>query len=268
MGWLRWVGCLKIQVSLQNTGLFCRALLQQRPIFLSILLIVATPYMEWYCYIIYTYTYTYIVGLRGMLNGGGAILSVRTLRGGVRQLKELLKKLAPKDVLKTSKDADGGICTPLQCCSAVCCSAVCCSAVCCSAVCCSAVCCSAVCCSESRSQGCAHNAYGCWCRGMCTPLQCVVAACCSVSHCSMLQWKSPPRMRSRLWGCWLKYMHTVAAFCCSVLQHVTVFCSKNDSQGWSQDSHAPSDGHMHVTASCCTWAYGCHIVWHIHMDVI
>ena len=33
MGWLRWVGCLKIQVSLQNTGLFCRALLQKRPIF-------------------------------------------------------------------------------------------------------------------------------------------------------------------------------------------------------------------------------------------
>jgi len=44
MGWLRWVGCLKIQVSLQNTGLFCRALLQKRPIILSILLIVATPY--------------------------------------------------------------------------------------------------------------------------------------------------------------------------------------------------------------------------------
>ena len=44
MGWLRWVGCLKIQVSLQNTGLFYRALLQKRPIFLSILLIVATPY--------------------------------------------------------------------------------------------------------------------------------------------------------------------------------------------------------------------------------
>jgi len=44
MGWLRWVGCLKIQVSLQNTGLFCRALLQKRPTFLSILLIVATPY--------------------------------------------------------------------------------------------------------------------------------------------------------------------------------------------------------------------------------
>jgi len=24
MGWLRWLGCLKIQVSLQNTGLFCK----------------------------------------------------------------------------------------------------------------------------------------------------------------------------------------------------------------------------------------------------
>jgi len=43
MGWLRLVGCLKIYVSLQNIGLFCRALLQKRPMFLSILLIVATP---------------------------------------------------------------------------------------------------------------------------------------------------------------------------------------------------------------------------------
>jgi len=46
MGWLRLVGCFKIQVSFQNTGLFCRALLQKRPIFLSILLIVATPYSK------------------------------------------------------------------------------------------------------------------------------------------------------------------------------------------------------------------------------
>ena len=45
MGWLRWVGCLKIYVSLQNIGLFCRSLLQKWPIFLSILLIVATPYV-------------------------------------------------------------------------------------------------------------------------------------------------------------------------------------------------------------------------------
>jgi len=43
MGWQRLVGCLKIYVSLQNIGLFCRAILQKRPIFLSILLIVATP---------------------------------------------------------------------------------------------------------------------------------------------------------------------------------------------------------------------------------
>ena len=35
---------LKIYVSLQNIGLFCRSLLQKRRIFLSILLIVATPY--------------------------------------------------------------------------------------------------------------------------------------------------------------------------------------------------------------------------------
>ena len=46
MGWLRLVGCLKIYVSLQNIGLFCRSLLQKRPISLSILLIVATPYRD------------------------------------------------------------------------------------------------------------------------------------------------------------------------------------------------------------------------------
>ena len=45
MWWLQWVGCLKIYVSLQNIGLFCRSLLQKRPIFLSILLVVATPYV-------------------------------------------------------------------------------------------------------------------------------------------------------------------------------------------------------------------------------
>ena len=44
MGWLRLVGSSKIKVSLQNIGLFCRALLQKRPIFLRSLLIVATPY--------------------------------------------------------------------------------------------------------------------------------------------------------------------------------------------------------------------------------
>jgi len=83
MGWLRWVGCLKIYVSLQNIGLFCRSLLQKRPIFLSILLIVATPYvyihiwitfahMIWgvrmcvnacvwnVCVYMYIYTHTYI----------------------------------------------------------------------------------------------------------------------------------------------------------------------------------------------------------------
>ena len=44
MGWLRSVGSLKLYVSLENIGLFCRALLQKRPIILRSLLIVATPY--------------------------------------------------------------------------------------------------------------------------------------------------------------------------------------------------------------------------------
>jgi len=44
MGWLRLLGSLKSYVSLKNIGLFCRALLQKRPIILGSLLIVATPY--------------------------------------------------------------------------------------------------------------------------------------------------------------------------------------------------------------------------------
>jgi len=44
MGWLRLVGSLKLQVSLAEYRLFCRALLQKRPIILRSLLIVATPY--------------------------------------------------------------------------------------------------------------------------------------------------------------------------------------------------------------------------------
>jgi len=44
MGWLRLVGSLKLYVSLKNIGLFCRALLQKRPIILRSLLTIATPY--------------------------------------------------------------------------------------------------------------------------------------------------------------------------------------------------------------------------------
>ena len=44
MGWLRLVGFLKSQVSFAEYPLFCRALLQKRPIILRSLLIVATPY--------------------------------------------------------------------------------------------------------------------------------------------------------------------------------------------------------------------------------
>jgi len=44
MGWLRLVGSLKLQVSLENTCLFCRSLLQKRLTILRSLVIVATPY--------------------------------------------------------------------------------------------------------------------------------------------------------------------------------------------------------------------------------
>jgi len=43
MGWLRLVGSLNLHVPLGNIGLFCRALLQKRPVFLRSLILVATP---------------------------------------------------------------------------------------------------------------------------------------------------------------------------------------------------------------------------------
>ena len=43
MGWLRLVGSLKLYVSLENIGLFCRALSRKRRILLRSLLSVATP---------------------------------------------------------------------------------------------------------------------------------------------------------------------------------------------------------------------------------
>jgi len=45
MGWLRLVGSLKLSVSFENIGLFCRALLQKRPIIWRSLRIVATPHI-------------------------------------------------------------------------------------------------------------------------------------------------------------------------------------------------------------------------------
>jgi len=46
MGWLRLVGSLKLHVSFAKYNLFCRALLQKRPMILRSLLIVATPYSD------------------------------------------------------------------------------------------------------------------------------------------------------------------------------------------------------------------------------
>jgi len=46
MGWLRLVGSIQLQVSFAEYSLFYRALLQKRPVILSILLTVATPYRK------------------------------------------------------------------------------------------------------------------------------------------------------------------------------------------------------------------------------
>jgi len=43
MGWLRSVGSLKLYVSFAEYSLFCRALLEKRPIILRNILVVATP---------------------------------------------------------------------------------------------------------------------------------------------------------------------------------------------------------------------------------
>ena len=55
MGWLWLVGSLKIQVSFAEYGLFYRALLQKRPMFLGSLRIAATSYLIYYLCIIYYY---------------------------------------------------------------------------------------------------------------------------------------------------------------------------------------------------------------------
>ena len=55
MGWLRLVGSLKLQISCAEYRLFCRALLQKRPIMLRSLLIVATPYVYMDMHMIYMY---------------------------------------------------------------------------------------------------------------------------------------------------------------------------------------------------------------------
>ena len=49
MGWLQLVGSLKLNVSLENIGLFYRALLRKRPIILRSLLAEATPYLMAAC---------------------------------------------------------------------------------------------------------------------------------------------------------------------------------------------------------------------------
>ena len=65
MGWLRLVGSLKLLVSCAEYCLFCRTLLQERPIILRSLLIVATPkhiYMYIHVFIyIHVYRCTYIM---------------------------------------------------------------------------------------------------------------------------------------------------------------------------------------------------------------
>jgi len=49
MGWLRLVGSIRLQVSFAEYSLFYRALWQNRPIILSILLTEATPYPYLFC---------------------------------------------------------------------------------------------------------------------------------------------------------------------------------------------------------------------------
>jgi len=145
MGWLRLVGSLRLYVSLKNIGLFCRALLQKRPMILRNLLIVGTPYQI---------SGLHMLGLRGnpMIPPSGS----RT------------RHAAPSAV-------DEVCCSVLQCVavwySVVLCVAVCCSVLQCVAVCCRVLQCVAMWCSVVQC--------GAVC---CSVLQCV-AVCCSVLQC-------------------------------------------------------------------------------------
>jgi len=57
IGWLRLVGSIKLQVFFAEYRLFYKALLQKRPVLLSILLTEATPYVYIYVYDIHIYVY-------------------------------------------------------------------------------------------------------------------------------------------------------------------------------------------------------------------
>jgi len=62
MGWLRLGGSLKLLVSFTEYSLFYRALLQKRPLYLRILLIVATPYVYGRVFCVCTCVYVCVSG--------------------------------------------------------------------------------------------------------------------------------------------------------------------------------------------------------------
>ena len=75
MGWLRWVGSLKLQVSFAEYRLFYRALSQKRPMILRSLLIVSTPYKMQSQFVSFVYCV-----------GGGSYVHIRMSR--VTHMKE------------------------------------------------------------------------------------------------------------------------------------------------------------------------------------
>jgi len=112
MGWLQSVGSIKLQVSFAEYCLFYRALLQKRPIIVSILLTKATPYCH----------------RTSSRQGDLSVLQCVAVWCCVALCCRVLRCVA-------------------LCCSALQCVAVCCSVLQCVAVCCSVLQCVAACCS-------------------------------------------------------------------------------------------------------------------------
>jgi len=151
MGWLRWVGSIKLQVSFAEYHLFYRALLQKRPIILRSLLIVATPYKDVKQEIVHTLlleefcvSKKWVMIMDRRQDWNATSESIPAGKGG----PFAQDCYCARDLLLCQRSL---CCSVLQrvavCCSVLQCVAVCCSVLQCVAVCCSVLQCVAVCCS-------------------------------------------------------------------------------------------------------------------------
>jgi len=135
MGWLRSVGSIKLQVSFEEYRLLYRALLQKRPIIISILLTEVTP-----CHDAHVSSYT-VPHTWGVTH----VMCVDTRHSCVCRVA-VCCSVVQSGAVWCSVVQCGAVCHAAVCCHVLPCVAVCCSVLQCVAVCCSVLQCVAVCC--------------------------------------------------------------------------------------------------------------------------